>query len=109
MYTYLDKYLNEKPLPEGVRITDGPRKAWYNLPWPKTSVFLYVKEDGKPPYYATLTETAVKLGMTVRALSRMVANCKDPVNYRIHRVPKSIFVSETGRAGIATWEYFWKY
>ncbi len=108
MYTYDDHGI-EKTLPEGVRITDGPRKQWIEKAWPHTTTFLYCKPVGGTPFYGTLTEVAVKLGMRPPRLSRIVRERREQDDFVVFRIPKTLFIARTGRKSFFIWEYFWEY
>jgi hypothetical protein len=109
MYTYLDKNLNEKTLAEGVRITDGPRKTWYDQAWPLNTVFVCVQKNTGELSYHTKTEAAVKLGLSMRQVNDILDGKTKLKDYRIFQVPRKIFVEATGKRYTKSWKYFWEY
>lgn len=108
MYTYLDGQ-HEKTLPEGVRITDGPRKRYTEQSWPRTTVFLYAVTTEGRRFYGTLTEVAVKLGVPLRTLSRIVRNREQGEHFKVYKIPRSVFIEKTKRYSTFKWNYFWEY
>ena len=109
MYTYLDCDLKERTLPEGVRITDGPRKNWYNRPWSPLTKFVLVKQDDGEQFYATLTEASIRLNVTMYYLTKQIREMQHGETFKNFIIPRKIFVDQTGSEYSRAWNYYWEY
>lgn len=109
----------ELTLPEGLRISDGPRMSVREVPWPPGVHFYKVTDLETGRYsYCTSVETALKVGRSLRAFRRAynrkrkengVARVIFGARYHITRVPKMVFIQKTGRKYDEVREYFYRY
>ena len=109
----------EQSLPEGLRISEGPRMSEREVPWaPGVHFYLVEDLDTSECSYCTSVETSTKCGKSLksfrRSYNRIVRNhgagnviMKD--RYLISRVPKYTFIKESGRKFDLVREYFYRW
>jgi len=107
----------EIKLPEGMRITDGPRMSVRQVDWPKGVHFYKVTDNLTDECsYLTSVETALKCGISLgefrRWYNRLRKNRSGEFlfeQYLIERIPKYLFVRITKRYYDEVTEYFYRY
>ena len=101
--------------PEFLRISDGPRWTAKKMPWAKNQKFYKILDlDTGDEHFMTSTETRVHCGIARDSFRVKMKNKKKrlrPIRtrYLVHRIPKLIFVRNTGRQTDEQKKYFYRY
>ena len=101
--------------PEYIRISDGPRWVTKKMPWAKNQKFYNILDlDTGNEHFMTSTETRVHCGIARDSFLVKMNNKKKrakPIRnlYLVHRIPKLIFVRNTGRQTDEQRKYFYRY
>lgn len=109
----------EQSLPEGLRISEGPRMSERQVQW-APGVHFYLMEDIETGEiaYCTSVEVSIKCGKSLKAFrrsyNRIIKNNGAGTvvmndRYLISRIPKYTFIKESGREYDLVREYYYRW